>query len=590
MKFCPECGQRLAISGYCSGCNIQYGEGQGQGTRQQRAEFQIFKDFEFEPMPDGTIFLKRCKNTTLDSVVIPPEVSALGEHCFSECKKLTSVVFEGKMERIPRGAFCGCSALEEITWPQGLATIEGWAFRECIALEEITIPDGVYCIGNEAFFGCSALDTVSVPPSLMRVEVDAFAECFDLFEVNISDLAAWCEICFENEKASPLCAQGDLCLNGEEIEELRIPEGVYTLKEFAFLNCDLIESVHLPASLGLISPLAFYHCCGIEKITVAKGNSSFRTVEGGRFLLCKNDLVLAAADVEELPDCIERVRAGAFSTGTDIVNLEIGDTVRLQSSAFVGLEGIEMLTAPVDCLSLHILFTYECRGYRVGRVPSYFDTLELYGTGAFEGNMLGECKRIDTLRLKEGYSSIGKLELCCVEEISTLILPKSLTEIGAVGTTFNRVKHFTIAPGGCFEMQDGCLVHAAKRFLIASFQSTKIPSDVRGIAPYAFFGNERIRELYIGNHVTTVKKKAFANCPNLERVTIGPSVCEIYCDAFLGDNKLQDIVMQEVHAWDKIPRFGREVRVAPKWDPGVPHWLRILTISYNPDYERIVRR
>lgn len=587
MKFCPECGKRLDVGGFCSACNLQYGAGQGQGSRRQRAEFQIFKDFEFETLSDGTLLLKRCKNESLDEVVIPPMVSALGESCFARCKNLTSVTFEGRLERIPYGTFWECFALEEIVWPQGLTTIENSAFYACTSLEEIEIPSGVCYIGREAFCGCGALTSVTVPAGLSRVGINAFEGCGEIFEVNISDLKAWCNVCFENEKASPLWANGGLCLNGEDIEVLRIPEGVYALNSFAFLHCDLIESVHLPASLGFIAPLAFYRCSGIEKITVASANITFRAV-GGNCVLKGAQLVLACGEMETLPAGVRSVCAGAFSPCTDTYDFDFPASVSLNSGALVGLESLEMLSVPLCGQSLEILFTYEIGGYKVGGVPPYFDTLGLLGDKELGYGQLRGCQRIGTLKLGESCTAIKPRALGEVAEITELILPGSLTTVGAVDPTFNGVKTLVLGAGGPLEMREGCLVDNKKHSLIASFHSVKIPKGICYVAPYAFCGNPRVKEIYIGNGVLRVGEKAFSNCPNLERVTLGSSLLEVSGDVFWGSGTLREIVMEGERGWKLVRRSGYGLS-AGKVDPSVPYWLRILSPSYNSEYEKIVR-
>lgn len=588
MKFCPECGKRLSISGYCDQCQIQYGVGQGQGTRRQRAEFQIFKNFEFESLSDGGIFLKRCKNKNVDELVIPAEVSVLGEECFRDCTSLVSITFEGRMERISSGAFYGCTALEEIVWPQGLTEIGNYAFWHCSALEELEIPNGVVIVGREAFLGCTGLDSITLPPSLGRIETGAFEGCNDIADICISDLRSWCAVEFETAESSPLFAGGDLHLNDELITALKIPEDVYAIKAFAFLNCDLIESVYLSASVGSISPLAFYRCNGIEKITVDAANRTYRVV-GGCCIVSGDNLVLASEEIEELPACVHNVCAGAFSACTDLCDLELPSSVTLSRGALLGLEGLDTLSVCITTHTLEALFRYERNGIVYGAVPEHFLELDLSGIKTLSVAQLRGCKKINTLKLAEGCTCLGNHALSAVEQIVSLHLPRSIASVGAVDATFNGIKKLVLAPGCALELREGCLIDPEKKELIASLQSVAVPKGIRRVAPYAFAGNKRLTSIRIGDSVRKIEEMAFASCPNLETVSFGESLIEIYCNIFCGCTSLRDIVFETSPGeWELIRRWGMELS-PPHTDRGLSHWMRIFH-PHRTEYERIVKK
>ena len=67
-------------------------------------------------------------NRTLQSIVIPADVTAVGAGAFANCTALRSVRFEGTLPQLPARCFTGCSALEELVLPQGLTCIGMQAF------------------------------------------------------------------------------------------------------------------------------------------------------------------------------------------------------------------------------------------------------------------------------------------------------------------------------------------------------------------------------------------------------------------------------------------------------------------------------
>ena len=66
---------------------------------------------------------------------------------------------------------------------------------------------------------------------------------------------------------------------------------------------------------------------------------------------------------------------------------------------------------------------------------------------------------------------------------------------------------------------------------------------VRYIRGNAFYGQESITELIIGNNVLCIEGNAFMLCSNLEKVTLGNSITLIDMQAFLGCEKLQEITI-----------------------------------------------
>ncbi len=56
-------------------------------------------------------------------VVIPKEVTAIGEGAFWACKTLTSIVIPDRVKVIEEQAFGWCENLERVTLPAGLTRI-----------------------------------------------------------------------------------------------------------------------------------------------------------------------------------------------------------------------------------------------------------------------------------------------------------------------------------------------------------------------------------------------------------------------------------------------------------------------------------
>ena len=131
----------------------------------------------------------------------------------------------------------------------------------------------VTIIAEEAFLNNNNLTSIFIPKYINKIGNNAFQGCENLTSVNISDLAAWCRINFENYRYSsfssnPLKYAHHLCLNGEEIKDLVIPDSVTSIYQAAFYGCQGLESVTLPNNVHTIGDFVFYGCTNLDFVDI----------------------------------------------------------------------------------------------------------------------------------------------------------------------------------------------------------------------------------------------------------------------------------------------------------------------------------
>ena len=141
----------------------------------------------------------------------------------------------------------------------------------------------VSSIGGGAFSERDGLTSVSIPNSVKSIGARAFIWSYNLATVKISDLTAWCNIDFEDESSNPFNYAQHIYINGEELDELVIPNDVTSIRDYAFINCKC-TSVILPDGLTTIGKLAF-KWCNMSSITIP---SSVSSIDQCAFMNCPN--------------------------------------------------------------------------------------------------------------------------------------------------------------------------------------------------------------------------------------------------------------------------------------------------------------
>ena len=155
----------------------------------------------------GNAFFSGCNG--LEEVILPEGLQKLGQDTFEFCDSLRKIVFPSSLKSIPMlGGETLYSNLNQVIIPEGIETIEAYAFSDCKNLTEIVLPSTIKNIGASAFdhtgitsftlpknvtkisdgvFAGTNLEIFSVPETITEIGDNAFSWCTNLKKITIPE-------------------------------------------------------------------------------------------------------------------------------------------------------------------------------------------------------------------------------------------------------------------------------------------------------------------------------------------------------------------------------------------------------------------
>lgn len=288
----------------------------------------------------------------LESVTIPDSVESIGSKAFSGCSSLTDVILSdnSNLGTIGSLAFTD-SVLQSIRIPNTVTAIGDGAFSACRSLVSITLPDntGFMAIPYQMFFECEALESLTIPANVTSIGADALNGCDVLADITVDSnntvFSSEDGVLYNADKTVLICHPSGRSgtfdipdtvkeigayafLNSARLTAISIPDGVTTIREGAFFNCNkaVFPDDVLPDSVTSIGSYAFNACNRLAEIAVPEGITGIGEYT---FYNCTYLSVLT------LPQSLTSVGKGAFMGCDSLTDLRIPKNVTsIGDSAF----------------------------------------------------------------------------------------------------------------------------------------------------------------------------------------------------------------------------------------------------------------
>ena len=442
---------------------------------------------------DCTVF----KNCPIETLYIGRNVLCSNSSPFKDMSTLKDVTIGNSVTSVSENAFYGCTGMTSVTIGNSVTNIDKNAFHGCAGLTSIKIPNSVTSIGESAFYQCSGLTSIIFGNNVKIIGDQAFMGCKGLTAIHIADIAAWCKITFNDNTnanthtSNPLAFAHHLFINGEEIKDLIIPDNVTNIGYAAFYQCFGLTSVEIPSSVTSIGNAAFYQCSGLKSVEI---HNSVTSIGYSAFYQC-----IGLKSVE-IPNSVTSISSNVFS---GCPNLE---SVSINSNAIVAKNYTP------SSLGLVEIFGNQVKEYVIG------EDVKSIGSYAF-----CDCTGMTSIKIPNSVTSIGNNAFYGCTGLTSIEIPNSVTRID------------NNAFSSC-----------------SSLASINLPSGIEKIGNYVFtgcVGLERVeihvpsigswfselaslKEVLLGDEVTSIGAKAFSGCSNLTSISLPDNIIEIGNNAF----------------------------------------------------------
>lgn len=490
------------------------------------------------------------KGDTITSLTLPETVLELRSNAVSSCEKLTSVTLPQSLVVINRMNFFSCNALSEVTIPASVRYIGDTSFRFCDALRKITfegvcpaidmdcfsvlpddavayVPDDQLEAYTAAFENAGS--AVSVQPSgknAVLVENNGYVEDEFDFDASTGTITSYNGYATylaipETIGGAPVKAIGpEAFARHAYLAFLELPEGLESIGDSAFYNCETLGRVRFPSTLKTIGSNAFYNAykSSVLELTSVESIGDYAFYFAG----LKGSL--------ELPEGLKSIGENAFEACTNMgANLYLPSTLEsIGSNALKGDYNIQYIVLESP--------TAPMLGENVFAGCDYLYDIDLNAHGTRQEMQQWQAY-VDALGLPCRVWRAQDPTAQSPEKGAYQYENRVLTEY--TGTKTRIHPHLTVSKEPVVGLGDGVF----KDSQTIEYFSVAHNDEFTTIGAESFM-NSSLREVDLFDSVTTIGARAFANCAQLETLTLPDSLTTIGEGALDGLTGLKKLVIK----------------------------------------------
>ncbi len=347
----------------------------------------------------------------------------------------------------------------------------------------------------------------------------------------------------EDEKTLTISGSGDMYDYSNKIEPWRsydadsliIEPGVTSIGASAFPFAPF-QSIVIPNSVNKIGAGAFSSCGSLTNLTIG-GNVT--SIGAGAFQNCTSLSIVA------IPDSVTSIGAGAFQDCTSLSSVAIPDGVTtIESETFRNCTSLTDVIIPDSVTSIGLSAFYGCSKLESIVIPDSVTSIDSF---AFYG-----CSKLASIVIPDGVTTINSGTFRNCTSLTDVIIPDGVTSID--GYAFD----------GCINLASITLPDSVTSIGFCAFTNTAYynntsnwENNVLYISKHLIKANTGLSGVYkIKDDTLTIALDAFENCKDVTSIRIPGSVVSIRRYAFSGCSSLTSISVDSANTVYSSDKFG----------------------------------
>lgn len=267
--------------------------------------------------------------------------------------------------------------------------------------------------------------------------------------------------------------------------EIKIPKGVTSIADKAFMGCEFLKKIEIPDTVTDIGNLAFYNCKNLESINIPDNVTSIKIMAFGRCTGLKE---------VQLSQNLEKLEFFVFTHCSNLEKLNIPKKIKVINDIGENLASLKSIN--VDATNKNfssidgVLYNKNQEKiiqYPMGRDDKKYtipNIVKEIGKSAFENS------NIEKIIIPKSIKKINKHAFFACKKLKSVEIPNSVEEMG------------DCVFANCYSLKD---------------VDFKAKVDVLPRATFAYC--PQIENIKLPSNVKQVKRLVFEKCTNLKEIT-----------------------------------------------------------------------
>lgn len=506
----------------------------------------------YEGLPVTAVSSKAFENNTyLKGITLSKNTVSIGERAFFGCEYLKNIEMPECLQSLGEYSLHKCFSLEYTS--KNLANYIGskqnpyfilYKIEDIRGISDLKINENTKFIYDEVFWlSASEFKKLTIPKSVKSVGYRVFTGAQLLSEVRYEgSLEEWLDIDFKSSFVVPY----DLYIDGSLVTDIKIPQTVTKIKDYAFYNCSSLKSVIIPHEVSEAGADVFKKCTNLKTLTVGSG-----LVESGA-----TDNLIEDTSIEKVivSEGVKKIGAGAFYYCDGLTDLIVPDSLEEIEMHSLGTWSAETFNYNVYDDVYYIgsesnpymiamrSATYSKKSYELHEQTRIVND-RAFTTNAEEITLYGNIVYSGWLAFAELHNT-NNIKINFIGTIDDWLNIKFNTSTSSPVSKGNAKVYFNgtlvtglVIPDYITEIKDYSFYN------FKSLESITFGSGIKSIGALSFMGCVSLENVVIPDSVVDLGARAFDGCDLLETVTLSSSLEKLNNRVFRGCEKLKKVVI-----------------------------------------------